>query len=80
MAKTVVILSGGLDSTTLLYHLRDKGHEFKALSVDYRQRHAQRELAAAKEICRRLDVEQRVVDRRSAFKKAGVHDPTMYGS
>ena len=43
----VVILSGGLDSTTVLYHLKSQGHEVKALSVDYGQRHS-RELAAAR--------------------------------
>jgi 7-cyano-7-deazaguanine synthase len=60
--QTVVIYSGGLDSTTLLYHLRAEGHEVKALSVNYRQRHLDRELAAATAICTRLGVEHRTVD------------------
>ena len=59
--KTIVILSGGLDSTTLLYHLRDIGHEVKALSVNYGQRHS-RELNAARRICEVADVEHQVVD------------------
>lgn len=59
--KTVVILSGGLDSTTLLYHLRDAGHELKALSIHYGQRHS-RELDAAKAIVSTAGVEHRVVD------------------
>ena len=59
--KTIVILSGGLDSTTLLYHLRDAGHKVKALSVNYGQRHL-RELDAARRICEVADVEHRVVD------------------
>ena len=46
--KAVVIYSGGLDSTTLLYHLRDAGHELKALSVNYRQRHLRREALGGK--------------------------------
>lgn len=58
--KTVVILSGGLDSATLLYHLQDAGHELKALSIDYGQRHA-RELEAAKTIAEAAGVEHRVV-------------------
>ena len=37
--KTVVVFSGGLDSTTLLYHLIALGHEVKAISFDYGQRH-----------------------------------------
>src|SRR5262245_45161443 len=62
MPRSVVIYSGGLDSTTLLYHLRAKGHEVKALSVNYGQRHKTRELAAAEAICTRLNVECRTVD------------------
>ena len=58
---TVLILSGGLDSTVLLYHLRAEGHTVKALSVDYGQRHA-RELDYARATCRRLGVEHRVAD------------------
>ena len=37
--KTVLIYSGGLDSTVLLYHLLREGRETLALSVDYGQRH-----------------------------------------
>jgi 7-cyano-7-deazaguanine synthase len=60
--KVVVLFSGGLDSTVLLYHLRAEGHEVKALSADYGQRHHARELNAGEAICRGLGVERRVVD------------------
>jgi 7-cyano-7-deazaguanine synthase len=59
--KTIVVLSGGLDSATVLYHLREQGHEVRALSVDYGQRHS-RELQAARAICRRAGVGQHVLD------------------
>src|SRR4051812_26820498 len=65
MKSAVVVFSGGLDSTTLLYHLLAEGYELKAISVDYGQRHRERELAAADTICRRLGVERRVVDLRA---------------
>jgi len=45
-SKTVLIFSGGLDSTTLLFQLLAAGDEVIPLSVDYGQRHA-RELDAA---------------------------------
>ena len=48
--NTVVILSGGLDSTTLLYHLIAEGHAVHALTFNYGQRH-NRELRAAEQIC-----------------------------
>jgi 7-cyano-7-deazaguanine synthase len=59
--RIVVVFSGGLDSTTLLYHLKASGHEVKALSVDYGQRHS-RELQAAAQICEFAEVEHRIVD------------------
>ena len=62
--KTVLIFSGGLDSTVLLYSLLDQGHTVSALSIDYGQRHA-RELVAASSIARVAKVPHRVVDASS---------------
>jgi len=57
MKSAVVILSGGMDSTTLLYHIYKAGHEIKSvLSINYGQRHV-RELLAAKAICEGLGLE-----------------------
>ena len=64
VADAVAIFSGGLDSTTLLYHLRAAGDEVRALSVDYGQRHRTAELAAARAIAETLGVEHRVLDLR----------------
>jgi 7-cyano-7-deazaguanine synthase len=49
MKKAVVLLSGGLDSATVLAVARRDGFECHALSVNYGQRH-QAELAAAKRV------------------------------
>jgi 7-cyano-7-deazaguanine synthase len=59
--KTIVILSGGLDSTTLLYHIKNEGRTVHTLTFDYGQRH-NRELKAAEEICRRTQTTQELVD------------------
>ncbi|WP_269525931.1 7-cyano-7-deazaguanine synthase QueC [Coraliomargarita parva] len=59
--KSLVIYSGGLDSTVLLYHLHASGAEVHALSVDYGQRH-RCELERAQAICERLGVPQKVAD------------------
>jgi len=59
--RIVVVYSGGLDSTVLLYHLRHEGHNLRALSVDYGQRH-RRELDAAAEIAAGLGLEHRIVE------------------
>jgi len=58
--KTILILSGGLDSTVLAAKLKAEGCELKCLTVDYGQRHA-REVAAAEKVCAALGVEHKVV-------------------
>lgn len=59
--KSVIVYSGGLDSTVLLYHLRDAGHDLHALSIDYGQKH-RCELVYARAICRRLGVPHPTAD------------------
>lgn len=59
--KTILIYSGGLDSTALLYSLKAEGRDLKALSINYGQRHS-RELEFAKKNCEALGIEHRTVD------------------
>ena len=54
-AKAVVLLSGGLDSATVLAQVRAQGFACYALSLDYGQRHAS-ELAAARRVAAALGV------------------------
>jgi len=51
--KAVVLLSGGMDSATVLAIARSEGHECHCLTVDYGQRHWA-ELAAAAQVARSL--------------------------
>lgn len=61
MKRAVVLLSGGLDSATVLAMAREQGFECYALSVDYGQRH-HAELAAAQQVAHTLGArEHRVV-------------------
>ncbi len=58
----VVLLSGGLDSTTLLAMVRQEGYLSYAMTFRYGQRHHQ-ELAAAKRVAEAFQVrEHRIVD------------------
>jgi len=62
MKRAVVLLSGGLDSATVLAMARAQGFECFALSVDYGQRH-HAELAAAQRVAQALGAaEHRVVN------------------
>lgn len=56
----VVLLSGGLDSTTTLAIAREEGYACYALSFDYGQRH-QVELDAARRVAEGLGVERHIV-------------------
>lgn len=53
MKKAVVLLSGGLDSTTCLAIAKNQGYACYALSFDYGQKHNS-ELEAAKKIAKRF--------------------------
>jgi 7-cyano-7-deazaguanine synthase len=60
MTRAVVLLSGGLDSATVLAVARREGRQLLALSFDYGQRHAT-ELVAAREIAERFGVEEHII-------------------
>ncbi len=59
--KAVLILSGGVDSTTLLYKMLDDGYDVDALTFDYAQRH-KKEIDCAREVTARLHVTHRIID------------------
>jgi 7-cyano-7-deazaguanine synthase len=77
--KTVLVFSGGMDSTTLLYKLLRDGDAVECVSFDYGQRH-KKELECAKGVCKMLaakgalptgrqeKVSHEIVDIRSAAK------------
>jgi 7-cyano-7-deazaguanine synthase len=56
-----VLLSGGLDSTTVAALARSRGYELIALTAHYGQRH-QREILAAKAVASSLGLTHRIVD------------------
>jgi 7-cyano-7-deazaguanine synthase len=55
MKKAVVLLSGGIDSTTTLYYAKSKDYKCHALIFDYGQRH-KRELRSAVAVAKRAKV------------------------
>ena len=59
--KAVILLSGGLDSATVLAIARSEGRECHALSIVYGQRH-QVELDAAKRVASSMGVAEHVIE------------------
>lgn len=59
--RAVVLLSGGLDSTTLFYRLASEGYALHGLSVDYGQRH-RKEMEFARRTAARLGAAYDIVD------------------
>jgi 7-cyano-7-deazaguanine synthase len=59
--KVVLILSGGMDSTTMLYWYVSLGYEVHAISFDYGQRHS-RELHSASDIATAMGVEHKIIE------------------
>lgn len=62
--RIIEILSGGMDSATLLYHLIAEGHAVSCLAINYGQRHG-RELEAAVHVAALAGVELQIVDLRA---------------
>jgi len=60
MPIAIVLLSGGLDSSTVLAIAKEKGFDVVALTFDYGQKH-KREIESAKKITRRMGVKRHVV-------------------
>lgn len=58
--KAVILLSGGLDSTTTLYYARRKGYKCFCLIFDYGQRH-KKEIKSAVKIAKLLKCKYKIV-------------------
>lgn len=60
MKKAVVLLSGGLDSTTALYLAKSQGYEVYSICFDYGQTH-NKEIECAKNIAEKAGVKEHVL-------------------
>jgi 7-cyano-7-deazaguanine synthase len=78
MQSAIVLLSGGLDSTTVLAMARAQGYRTFALSVDYGQRHIA-ELAAAHRVAQALGAHEHRVMRvdLAGIGGSALTDPTV---
>lgn len=60
MKKSVVLLSGGIDSSTTLALAKNEGFECYAISFDYKQRHSV-ELESAKKVAKHVGVKEHLI-------------------
>lgn len=59
--KAVVVLSGGMDSTTLLYDVKHLGYEAHPITFFYGQKH-KKEMEMAYKTCQKLGLKYKLVD------------------
>lgn len=57
----VILLSGGLDSTTVAAYAMKQGFKLKAITLQYGQKHS-REVESAKKVAREMMIKQEVID------------------
>lgn len=71
--KAIILLSGGLDSTTTLYYALDRGYDCHCLIFDYGQRH-KKEVRIATSIAKRLKVAYQVIKIKLPWKGSSLLD------
>jgi len=71
MKKAIVVLSGGMDSTTTAYIAKNEGYEIVALHFNYGQRTQNKELEAFENICKELKIHSKYVVDLDFFKQIG---------
>jgi len=63
----VILLSGGLDSTTVAAYAKKQGYELIAITLHYGQKHS-KEVESAKKVAEAMGIKQEIID-ISFFKK-----------
>jgi len=60
MAEAIVLLSGGLDSSTVLALVKERGYDIVALTFDYGQKH-KRELNSSRKMARHFKAKEHII-------------------
>jgi 7-cyano-7-deazaguanine synthase len=73
MKQAIVLLSGGIDSTTTLYYAKNKGYKCRALIFDYGQRH-KREIRSAVAVAKRAKIPYQIIKIKLPWKGSSLLD------
>jgi 7-cyano-7-deazaguanine synthase len=73
MKQAIVLLSGGIDSTTILYYAKNKGYKCRALIFDYGQRH-KREIRSAVAVAKRAKIPYQIIKIKLPWKGSSLLD------
>ena len=74
--KAVVLLSGGLDSSTVLYYAIKNGYECSCLFFDYAQRH-KKEIKSARELAKSVGLKLEIVKISLPWTKSSLINKTQ---
>ena len=74
--KAVVLFSGGLDSTTVLYYALSKGYEVSCLIFDYGQKH-KKEIKTASKIAKMLNLSYSMIKIEMPWCKSSLVDKSV---
>jgi 7-cyano-7-deazaguanine synthase len=69
--KAVVILSGGMDSTTTAYIAKNQGYELIAVHFNYGQRTESKELESYESVCNELNITKKYIIDLDFFSQIG---------
>ena len=69
--KGLILHSGGLDSSTLMAYAAEECDEIIGLSIAYGQKHQDREIRAAREVCEHFKAEHMEIELPDIFKGFG---------
>jgi len=76
--KIVCLISGGVDSTVLLFRLHKEGHDIIPLHINYGQKSAKPELESVHKVCDLLQLEPQIIDLNGLkIIRSGLTDPKL---
>lgn len=67
--KILILFSGGIDSTALIYYYKSKEYQIKCLHIQYNQESAKSELKSVKKICDYYNISFEVVSLPFSIQK-----------